>query len=815
MRIDLHVHSRYSQKPSQWFLQKMECPESFTEPKAIYRRAKAKGMTHVTITDHNTIDGALEISNLPDTFISEEITSFFPQDGCKVHILAYHITPEQHAQFQEIRHDIYKLAAYLQRENIVHAVAHPLYGVNDKLNLDHFEQMLLLFRNFELNGSRSGHQNEFLQQIFRGLGPQDIQRLQQKHQITPAFARPWRKNILGGSDDHSGLNIARTHTCLEKADTVSAFLSAMEQGRTEVVSDPALPQTMAHNLYSIAFQFFKSKYRLERYAGKDVTVAFLDRVLDAKTKAEPNYVSKFYYYMQKQLLHREKLQGADSLVALLKKETRDLIAQNPRFWKLIQSTPPSSQETEKIWYDFANQTANRILFHYTERLVGNISGANIFKIFQTIGSAGDLYMLLAPYFVAYTHFTKDRTMNQEALRRFQKTFRHPLQGRKRLKVAHFTDTFFDVNGVAYTLQQQVQIASETNKQLKMITCHDQKQTEDAGVKIFKPVGVYALPEYHEQPIYCPPLLEMLEFCYREKFTHIHAATPGPIGLAALAIARMLKLPICSTYHTAIPQYAHILTGDDAIEKLAWKYIRWYYEQMDFIYAPSQSTKEELVQRGIPADSIKVYPRGVDVERFHPSHRNGYFGKNYQIQDKLKLLYVGRVSKEKNLHILAEAFKRLAQAQGKVYLVVVGDGPYYEEMREEMRGLPCIFTGYREGDELATIYASSDIFVFPSTTDTFGNVVLEAQASGLPVIVTDQGGPSENMLPNQTGLVVKGDSIQDLQSAVTALIENPHRIRQMSAAARAYMEQRSFHAAFKASWELYHQYDTPSPKVRAA
>ncbi len=123
---------------------------------------------------------------------------------------------------------------------------------------------------------------------------------------------------------------------------------------------------------------------------------------------------------------------------------------------------------------------------------------------------------------------------------------------------------------------------------------------------------------------------------------------------------------------------------------------------------------------------------------------------------LKLLYVGRVSKEKNLQMLVRSFITISESRPDVQMIVVGDGPYLEEMRQALADYSCIFTGYLDGEDLAAVYASSDLFVFPSTTDTFGNVVLEAQASGIPVIVTDAGGPQENMLDGQTGLVVKAD-----------------------------------------------------------
>jgi glycosyltransferase involved in cell wall biosynthesis len=239
-----------------------------------------------------------------------------------------------------------------------------------------------------------------------------------------------------------------------------------------------------------------------------------------------------------------------------------------------------------------------------------------------------------------------------------------------------------------------------------------------------------------------------------------------------------------------------------MEDLAWKFVLWYYDQMDLIYAPSQSTKDELVAKGIKAEKIRVYPRGIDTQRFNPSNRNGFY-KQWDCDDRTtKLIYVGRVSKEKNLHLLAQAYRQLSQTTPDVMLTVVGDGPYLDEMQAEIADLPCIFTGRLEGDDLAAAYASSDVFVFPSTTDTFGNVVLEAQASGIPVIVTGQGGPVENIIAEKTGLVVAADCTQSILDAMQSLVSDPRRRQQMGQAARDYMEDRSFEAAFNQTWKLF-------------
>ena len=132
-------------------------------------------MSLVTITDHNTIAGALEIAHLPDTFVSEEITAYFPEDRCKVHVLALDITENQHRDIQKVRENISDLADYLNQEQILHVVAHPLYGINERFSPEHFERLLLLFKNFELNGARNPEQNQLLRSILAGLTAENSQ----------------------------------------------------------------------------------------------------------------------------------------------------------------------------------------------------------------------------------------------------------------------------------------------------------------------------------------------------------------------------------------------------------------------------------------------------------------------------------------------------------------------------------------------------------------------------------------------------------------------------------------------------------------
>lgn len=235
IKMDLHVHSSYSRRPSQRLLQKINGPKHLTRPMQLYRIAMNKGMSHVTFTDHNAIEGARSIAHLPGTFISEEITTRFPEDGCKVHVLAYRITESQHEDIQRCRQSIYELADYLNRENIFHAVAHPLYAVNDRLTMDHVEKMMLLFKNFEINGSRNVRQNEFLEFALFRVTEKAMDILSEKHRITPVLNEIWKKNLVGGSDDHIGFNVAGTFTqVLGTSDLDEAFRHIQSQ-RSEVI----------------------------------------------------------------------------------------------------------------------------------------------------------------------------------------------------------------------------------------------------------------------------------------------------------------------------------------------------------------------------------------------------------------------------------------------------------------------------------------------------------------------------------------------------------------------------------------------------
>src|SRR5438477_9805029 len=291
---------------------------------------------------------------------------------------------------------------------------------------------------------------------------------------------------------------------------------------------------------------------------------------------------------------------------------------------------------------------------------------------------------------------------------------------------------------------------------------------------------------------------MLDYIQQATLTEIIISTPGPVGLTALLAAKMLNLQTSGIYHTDFPQYIRILTEDSFLESVAWVYMHWFYGQLDTVFVNSEEYRQSWIKRGFDPAKLKILPRGLDTELYHPARRDSAFFEKFGASNgEVRLLYVGRISREKDLDLLADAYRRLRKEGLPVQLFVVGHGPYSETLA---KSLPeAFFTGYLMGAELAAAYASADVFVFPSTTDTFGNVILEAQASGLPVIVSDSGGPKELVEDGMNGLITRSHDIEDFTRAIRSLVSDPALRIRMAKSARSSVTDRSWPRAFAKFW----------------
>ncbi|BDV44520.1 glycosyl transferase [Geotalea uraniireducens] len=776
-KADLHVHSSHSNKPTYWALRKFNCPESFTSPQHLYATARGLGMDYVTITDHNTITGALEIAHLPATFISVEVTAYFPEDNCKVHVVVLDITEAIYRDLMQLRKNIYELTTYLQVRTIAHFLAHPLYAQNEKLTAEHIEKALLLFNIFEVkNGARAGRFNAFTERLLASLTPQRLAHLADKHRLEPVGAEPWRKGMVGGSDDHGGLFIGQARTAVARGETRGEFIAEVLGRRSWAEGDDGDPLTLAHSIYGIGYSFYRERLKRGENRATPFVNALLKRFFAAG--AEPmSLVEKIRFFVRKNLPEVYESREGASFEQLLDREARRLL-NDPAFLKKIDS----ETRNRKI-FAITSYLANRMIYLYTERLTRVSLKTGLFDLFQSFSTIGLVHLLISPYYVSFHHQHRGKGLMAELDDRFA------LSGAagRREKIALFTDTLHEINGVAITIKRLIETARQRGIELTVITASPAETGYADGVMNFRSVGDFVLPEYPEIKLHFPPILDVIDYFEREGFTSIHISTPGTVGLLALLVARLMDIPVAGTYHTDIPQYVKSLTNDEILEKAAWSYMVWFYSQMGEIMVPSASTRAQLIEQGIPAAKTRPLPRWVDPAAFTPARRNPRYWEPYGLGEGVRFLYVGRVSREKNLELLAEAFSAVSETYRGAQLVIVGDGPYKRELEERLAGYPVLFTGYLAGAELQECYASADVFVFPSTTDTFGNVVLEAQASGLPVIVSAAGGPKELMMDGETGLVVEEIDREGLVNAMRFFLNDPATLALMGKQARAFTE----------------------------
>ncbi|MDX1935357.1 MAG: glycosyltransferase family 1 protein [Capsulimonadales bacterium] len=370
------------------------------------------------------------------------------------------------------------------------------------------------------------------------------------------------------------------------------------------------------------------------------------------------------------------------------------------------------------------------------------------------------------------------------------------QRAEKVRVAVFTDNFDQKNGVCTTYRQMVAHAERTGRRLDLFCFSDSEDVETRGrVRIHRYKRLLPVPYYDNLSWDLAVHLSLQTTLSKVRCHVVHVAGPDRLGHNAMAMAHLRRLPVVGVYHTCLPEYAAQFIKSPALAPLVrnvtWSFVRGFYEQCRLVLATTEAMRERLVGDGLKAP-IKVMGRGVDGQLFHPDRRTVPF------VDPPVILYAGRLSIEKNLHYYADTLLRLRAGGLKFRAVFVGDGPLRTELEATLPWAE--FRGFLEGEELARSYANADIFAFPSVTDTFGNVVLEAMASGLPCVVADVKGPGEIVRDGISGYVAPDPD--QFQTRIADLVRFPGRRALMANAARVEAESHTWDAIFDQLWHRY-------------
>lgn len=337
-----------------------------------------------------------------------------------------------------------------------------------------------------------------------------------------------------------------------------------------------------------------------------------------------------------------------------------------------------------------------------------------------------------------------------------------------MRVAIFSEVYWPmVSGVGVTLRRLA----------------DSLMQRGHAVRVYS--ASYNLPESGDRPEVCrsasrpfflypdvqwafPRHRALMEDAQRFRPDVIHLATEFAMGYAGSRVARQLGVPIVASAHTDYEQYASRYRVDWAI-RAGWRYLRWFYSQADMVLCPTRIYEQHLHSRGVTHTGI--WSRGVDARLFHPEYRsNAYRGALGARHGDPVITYIGRLAREKNLELLLDAWTSIRSRYPSARLVLVGQGPLEEEIAG--RGLAGVhLTGLLTGRDLAEAYASADVFAFPSVTETFGNVLLEAMASGLPVVAAAAGGVLEFVRHGRNSWLVQPNSADAMAEGVARLLDD--------------------------------------------
>jgi glycosyltransferase involved in cell wall biosynthesis len=791
LRVDLQLHSRFSDRPSEWILRRLGMPQSYSEPEALYRKLDAAGMTHKTITDHNRLDGALAIAHHPDVFLSEEVTTYFP-DGCKIHLLVWDLNEGQHEEIQRLRPSIFELAAYLRQEKLPHGVAHPLVNINGVLTVAHVEKLVLLFRAFEArNGNREPLAQEVSNLCLGALTPEKIATFAERHKLAPAYPDAHRKIFFASSDDHSGVHPGQTFTEVPAGKTARDFFTGLFAGEATLHGPTGDPLTLSSSLYTTVFSFARDKIKRNAPMGASLLGKMAERFLAGQNPTAFSFSERFGHLT-------ESIRTGQALDFVKPGEitlTREISAflSDAKLKRALDRIIAEEPNAQRRSFRMASHIANELTYRLITQFQKRIAKGNLIDAFQTVTGLLPVGFGVLPYIVAFGQQAPDRAMLSHVARDFTGELPAPLRNEKR---AWFTDTLEDVNGVARTIRAMTKAARAAGADLTVVTSRSKLSIKDIPIKNFAPVGEFEIPEYELQKLSFPPFLDMLDYVQREGFTELIISTPGPIGLCALGCAKLLGLRTSGIYHTDFPQYARFLSDDAFMETLVWNYMQWFYGQTDTVFVNSEFYRRRWVDRGIAPEKLRIFPRGLDTELFNPKHRDEKFWPARGTKGAV-LLYVGRISREKDLQLLIDVLPALRARAEPFTLVIVGEGPYRAELEKKLPG--AIFTGILTGRELGIAYASADLFVFPSTTDTYGNVVVEAMAAGLPVAVSDVGGPRELVKNRAMGRVLRArDATAWIDGLAEMLAKLPTQAERLALSAQASGE-RKWDEAFVRFW----------------
>jgi predicted metal-dependent phosphoesterase TrpH len=630
----MHCHSTASQESKLGVQRAAGLPECATPPQEVYELAKRRGMDFVTITDHDTIAGVLEIADRPDVFVSEELTAHFRGEPQAVHVLCYGISPEDHDWLQANRGDVELCAAYMYEREIACALAHPYYHVGAPLTPRHRRRLAQLFDVWEVrNGARARELNRPAATYVATLDGAGI----------------------GGSDDHAGIDIGRTWTQTPPARTPAEFLAHVREGRVIAGGKQGSAAKWAHAAIALAARALGPGEKDAPLAAPD-PAAVLNMGRRLLSEGDARHGSSDGASAFSPTDARCLLRAWLHAVELDELDEAGLIAymQDERFSHsdLYRKECRAHERKLRVAIEHALATA---------RGEADVAAAAS-ELFESCTAA-------IPYAPA-TAFLANERAKLDTRREDGETPR----------VAILADGIGSTHGVTRAVEE-IRSRGVEGFEIEVVG------TDPDVDRRLSAVAEFEVPYYPGLRIGVPSVAAAVQTLADGAFDLIHVCSPGPVGIAGALVSRGLGVPLLGSYHTELTAYAGLRSGERRVAEAMALGVRTFYGACDLVLSPSSASDATLASIGVAAAKVARWDRGVDTARFDPALR-----ERPQGNETIDVLYAGRITREKGADLLADAFLRARAQDPRLRLVLVGGGPEEQRLRERV-GDGGVFRGW--------------------------------------------------------------------------------------------------------------------------
>lgn len=822
LAIDLHCHDHHSDRPDERLGRMLGVPETWVTTEQLLRTLESNRTDLVTVTNHNDARTCWDLLDAGrDVLVGAEFSCTLPDFGVGVHVLTYGFTPQEEERLKTLRQDVYRFVDYCNERDLVTVLAHPLqfHSPAGLPPMEVMDRLGLLFERFEVvNGQRDSWQNALTASWVEGMGEEEIRAMARRARQSPdLFVRdPWRKAMVGGSDDHMAMFAGSTGTYLRAPGLAAArksgrklseiALEALRRGECapyggnnqeeklaaalldyfcQVVlnmEDPGLLRVLLHkgepSEKALALAVANGVFELRRHK---TTMSFLKVVHEAFAGRSPGLAARLLTSRD----FRPLLAHLSDIAAARRKGSRELArvvdTALPGIFRhlgelLSRRIQGRGEDLESFLAGQRSEPATLLerleLPADLRRLVG---GARRRKSAGGIPGLGKLvdglpYPLLSALVVGGASFAANRVLHEK--RPFLDAFAERLgKLRHPHRALWLTDTFEDRNGVSSALRALLSEIRDRDLPIDLCVVSDTLQ-EEPHLRVLRPIATFESKAY-PQPLRVPDLMEAQKLFARGGYDRLVCSTEGPMGMVGLFLKHAFEVPAWFFVHTDWMDFARTnLAWDRAALSRLRRILRAFYHAYDGLFVLNAQMRDWFAgsQMNLPRERLHATahwvedgfrPVAAEPSEVFPGLRAG----------ETVLLYAGRVSSEKGVSDLPVVLRRVRERIPGARLAVAGTGPALDDL---LRAVPdAIALGWCDRASLARAYSAADMLVLPSRFDTFGCVVLEAMACGLPVAAYAVKGPRDIVEPGLSGILA--DTAMELGGRIADTLEDPRRL----------------------------------------